>query len=140
MAIDNTSTTTPLHYTASYREGEPANGGLSNIEIINVDALKRNACDDIIIDFNRFPLGTVDLIGASSLGSISINETLMSSNPTNLVLVEDSCTSLSLQSQEETAIKLYPNPASTYIYIDQADNATLRLLDLTGKLALLTNN
>jgi hypothetical protein len=140
MAIDNTSTTTPLHYTASYREGEPANGGLSNIEIINVDALKRNACDDIIIDFNRFPLGTVDLIGASSLGSISINETLMSSNPTNLVLVEDSCTSLSLQSQEETAIKLYPNPASTYIYIDQADNATLRLLDITGKLVLETNN
>ena len=64
----------------------------------------------------------------------------MSFNPTNLVLVEDSCTSLSLQSQKESAIKLYPNPASTYIYIDQADNATLRLLDLTGKLVLETNN
>ena len=139
MAIDNT-TTTPLHFTVGYRQGEPANGGLSNIEIINVDALKRNACDDIIIDFNRFPLGTVDLIGASSLGSISINETLMSFNPTNLVLVEDSCTSLSLQSQEETAIKLYPNPASAYIYIDQADNVTVRLLDITGKLVLETNN
>jgi len=64
----------------------------------------------------------------------------MSFNPTSLVLVEDSCTSLSLQSQKESAIKLYPIPASTYIYIDQADNSTLTLLDITGKLALVTNN
>ena len=65
----------------------------------------------------------------------------MSFNPTTLVLVENSCSSsLSLQSQKVSPIKLYPNPASTYIYIDQADNATLRLLDITGKLVLETNN
>ena len=65
----------------------------------------------------------------------------MSFNPTSLVLVENSCSSsLSLQSQKESPIKLYPNPASTYIYIDQADNSTLTLLDITGKLALVTNN
>jgi hypothetical protein len=132
----------PLYTTPLATEKENLqNGGVSTIEIINTDAVKRNACDDIIIDFNWFPLGTVDLIGASSLGSISINETLMSSNPTNLVLVENSCSSsLSLQSQKVSPIKLYPNPASTYIYIDQADNATLRLLDITGKLVLETNN
>ena len=141
IAINNTSTTSPLHYTVGYRKGEPANGGLSNIEIINVDALKMNACDNIIIDFNNFALGTVALIGASSAGGISIDETAMSFNPTALVLVEDSCSSsLSLQSQEESAIKLYPNPASTYIYIDQADNVTVRLMDITGKLVLETNN
>jgi hypothetical protein len=87
----------PLYTTPLATEKENLqNGGVSNIEIINADAVKRNACDDIIIDFNRFPLGTVDLIEASSLGSISINETPMSFNPTSLVLVEDSCTSLSL--------------------------------------------
>ena len=65
----------------------------------------------------------------------------MSFSTTTLVLIENSSSSsLSLQSQEESAIKLYPIPASTYIYIDQADNATLRLLDITRKLVLETNN
>ncbi|EMY81080.1 hypothetical protein pgond44_08727 [Psychroflexus gondwanensis ACAM 44] len=130
----------PLYTTPLATEKENLqNGGVSTIEIINADAVKRNACDDIIIDFNKFPLGTVDLINAGSL-SLSIHKTPMSFNPTSLVLVEDSCTSLSLQSQKESAIKLYPIPASTYIYIDQADNSTLTLLDITGKLALVTNN
>jgi hypothetical protein len=129
--------TTPL---ATEKENQQ-NGGVSTIKIINTDAVKRNACDDIIIDFNKFPLGTEALIGASSLGSISITETAMSFNPTSLVLVKDSfSSSLSLQSQKESPIKLYPIPASTYIYIDQADNATLRLLDITRKLVLETNN
>ena len=57
----------------------------------------------------------------------------MSFSTTTLVLIENSSSSsLSLQSQEESAIKLYPIPASTYIYIDQADNATLTLLNITG--------
>ena len=125
----------PPPYTTllSTEKENQQNGGVSTIKIINTDALKRNACDDIIIDFNKFPLGTVALIGASSLGSISITETPMSFSTTTLVLIENSSSSsLSLQSQEESAIKLYPIPASTYIYIDQADNATLTLLNITG--------
>ena len=131
----------PLYTTPLATEKENLqNGGVSTIEIINADAVKRNACDDIIIDFNWFPHRTVDLINAGSL-SLSIHKTPMSFNPTTLVLVENSCSSsLSLQSQKVSPIKLYPNPASTYIYIDQADNATLRLLDITGKLVLETNN
>jgi hypothetical protein len=128
--------TTPL---ATEKENQQ-NGGVSTIKIINPDAVKRNACDDIIIDFNKFHLGTVDLINARSL-SLSIHKTPMSFSTTTLVLIENSSSSsLSLQSQKESPIKLYPIPAPTYIYIDQADNATLRLLDITGKLAILTNN
>ena len=66
----------PLYTTPLATEKENLqNGGVSTIEIINTDAVKRNACDDIIIDFNKFPLGTVDLINAGSL-SLSIHKTL----------------------------------------------------------------
>ena len=84
----------PPPYTTllSTEKENQQNGGVSTIKIINTDAVKRNACDDIIIDFNKFPLGTVDLINARSL-SLSIHKTPMSFSTTTLVLIENSSSS-----------------------------------------------
>ena len=141
MAIIDSDATTPIHYTVGYRNGDAANGGLANIEFINVDALKRNACDHIIIDYTRNALGTVDFITNVSSALVTTVDNAMSLNDTAITLNVDSCsTPLSVIDQNKTEIKLYPNPASSHVFLGNAEVSKIRIMDIQGKKVFETNS
>lgn len=134
MAIIDSDATTPIHYTVGFRNGDAANGGLANIEFINVDAQKMNECDNIVIDYTRNALGTVDFISNVTSALVTTTDHLMALNDTAITLDFDSCsTSLSLQDQDKLNIRLYPNPASSYIFLGNTEVSEIQIMDIHGK-------
>lgn len=142
MALYDTSVTTPIHYAVGYRNGDSATGGFSNIEFMNVDAQKMNACDHMSLNFTANALGTVNTITNVSSALISVVEGAMAINGTAITLTEDSCSNpLSIQSQKQFNIKLYPNPASDYVFLNEdIDIKKIRIMDITGKKVFETNS
>ncbi|MFO7744824.1 MAG: T9SS type A sorting domain-containing protein [Psychroflexus sp.] len=141
MALYDTSATTPTHYAVGYRNGDPANGSFSNIEFMNVDAQKMNACDNLILNFNTNTLGTINSIANVTSALASANETVMALDGTSVTLNEDSCsTQLSVRDQNRFNLKIYPNPASDYVYLNQnTDVNKILIRDITGKTVFETN-
>lgn len=142
IALYDTSVTSPIHYAVGYRNGDPSTGGFSNIEFMNVDALKINACDNMSLDFTTNALGTVNTITNVSSAVVSIVEGAMAISGTAITLLEDSCSNpLSLESQKQFNIKLYPNPASDYVFLSEDVNIRkIRIMDITGKKVFETNS
>ncbi|SDG39605.1 T9SS type A sorting domain-containing protein [Psychroflexus sediminis] len=141
MAIIDSDATTPIHFAVGYRNGDAANGGLANIELVNVDAQKMNACSNIIIDYTRNALGTVDFITNVSSALVTTTDNTMALNDTAITLNIESCsTQLSVIDQNKSDIKLYPNPASDYVFISDVNVKNIRILDITGKQVIETTS
>jgi hypothetical protein len=134
MAILDSNAANPIHYTVGYREGFITVGGLANIEFINVDALKRNECNNIIVDYTRNALGNVDFIPNVTSAQVPITDNLMAFTDTTIVLDFDSCSDpLSTIDLNQINIKLYPNPASNYVFLNSEDIHEIQIMDIRGK-------
>jgi len=134
MAIIDSDATTPIHYTLGYREGSTSGGGLDNIEFINIDAQKRNECDNIVIDYTRNALGSVDFIPNVTSAQVPTTDNLMAFVDSTIALSFDSCSDpLSTEEQQYKDLKLYPNPASNYIFINSNDSLEIQIIDMRGK-------
>lgn len=141
MALYDSSATTPIHYVVGYRNGASATGGYSNIEFMNIDAQKENACDNIVVDYNRTLLGSLNSLSNISSGTVSTSDMAVTFDNTVITMTEESCSAaLSTEELQKSDIKLYPNPASDYVFINNAEIKSIQVMDITGKKVLDTTS
>ncbi|MBS3738975.1 T9SS type A sorting domain-containing protein [Mesohalobacter halotolerans] len=135
MAINDFDAATTAQYTVGYRNGDPATGGFANIEFFKIESQKTNVCDNMTIDYTTNAINSVTPI-STNISSLTITSTknTLSFNPVNLTLVEDSCDpNVSVNDPSKTQIKIYPNPTSSYVYININDINEVSVFDINGK-------
>lgn len=135
MAINDTDAATTAQYAVGYRNGDPATGSFSNIEFFKIETQKTNPCDNITIDYNTNAINSVSPVSpALSSLLITSTENLLTFNPTNLSLIEDSCDpNVSINEPSKTKNIIYPNPTTSYVYINKDDILKVSVFNINGK-------
>lgn len=135
MAINDIDPTIIAQYAVGYRNGDPAVGGFDNIEFFKIEAPKTNVCNNITIDYTTNAINSVTPTSATVTSAIvTSTENTLSFNPVNLSLVEDSCDpTVSVNESSKVKSVVYPNPTSSYVYINNNDINSISIFDINGR-------
>ncbi|MCR9182452.1 MAG: T9SS type A sorting domain-containing protein [Flavobacteriaceae bacterium] len=135
MAMLNVLNSGVTNYMALGYRLDATNYG--NIELFKIDNLNRNVCDNLPLQFNSSTLGSILPITTVSSGTMPIMDNLLTLNFQSPTITQASCDpSLSVGSNQILDIKLYPNPASDYIYLTGDQIVFVQVVDSTGRIVL----
>lgn len=135
IAIENLMNSGTVNYfTLGYRSDVAS---LSNIEMFKLELDKRNVCDREQLQFQANPIGTILPISTVSLANASVTNSALNLTSVSPTITQGSCDpSLSIENNDIDEVMLYPNPAKDYIYLTEATDVQVQIVDTRGRIVL----
>lgn len=122
------------YFALGYRND---NTSFVNIELFKVDNLNRNVCDNILLQFNSNSLGPILPITTVSSGSTPSFDFISSLTFQTPTITQESCDpNLSVGSNQLMDVKLYPNPATNYVYFSGDGIESVKIVDSAGRVII----
>lgn len=122
------------YFALGYRKDNTAYG---NIELFKIDNLNRNVCDNLFLQFNSNPLGPILPITTVSSGNTPGSDSALTLTFQTPTITQASCDpTLSVGSNQMLDVKLYPNPATDYIFFSGDEVSFVKIVDSVGRIIL----